>query len=414
MTASPDALVVAVLGPGRLGETHVAALARIRNRGLEVNGKRVAVLPALYGRNASRVAELAERYGVERTSTTLHELIDAPDVTVVDNCLSNHLHFEPLMRAIELKKHVFSEKPLTIELAEAVQLLGAARAAGVQHGVIQNMRFNTGPRRARGLVEDGLVGRVFSANVLFGYMVPRTVLNRPTWFYKKAEAGGGIVEDMMAHFFDLLRTLVGPIAAVYGVPGTAWQERREPDGTPFKVDVEDLASVSIRFENGAVGNCFATWVRRKHEEVPTFQIDGEDGSLYFTLNRVWSQTQPETPLFRYDARATQNDTLDDWRVVDVDPRDPFELQLQLFLEGVAAGRATPGLPTWDDAVTNQRLIQAAYRSVLERREVSPEEISLGTSDGPGHNAPHTPATQNTAGKLASGELSSSRSQPDGG
>jgi predicted dehydrogenase len=245
--------------------------------------------------------------------------------------------------------------------------------------------------------------------VLFGYMVPRTVLNRPTWFYKLDEAGGGIVEDMMAHFFDLLRTLVGPIQAVYGVPGTAWQERREPDGTPFTVDVEDLASVSIRFENGAVGNCFATWVRRKHEEVPTFQIDGEDGSLYFTLNRVWSQTQAQTPLFRYDARATQTDTLDDWQLVDVEPRDPFELQLQLFLEGIAANRPTPGLPTWEDAVTNQRLIQAAYRSVAERREVSPDEISLAASDGPGDSAQHPPD-----GGPSSGALATSHSQRDSG
>ena len=53
-------------------------------------------------------------------------------------------------------------------------------------------------------------------------MVPQTVLNRPTWFYKKEEAGGGIVEDMMAHFFDLLRTLVGPIEGVYAAPGQAW------------------------------------------------------------------------------------------------------------------------------------------------------------------------------------------------
>jgi predicted dehydrogenase len=295
---------------------------------------------------------------------------------VVDNCLSNHLHFGPLIQSIERGKHVFSEKPLTIELGEAVRLLDAARSAGVQHGVIQNMRFNAGPRKARGLIEQGILGRVFSANVLFGYMVPRTVLNRPTWFYKKEESGGGIVEDMMAHFFDLLRTLVGPIEAVYALPGIAWPTRREPDGTPFAVEVEDLASVSIRFQSGAVGNCFASWVRRKHEEVPTFQIDGEEGSLFFSLNRVWSLTQSETPLFRYDARAVQTDSTDDWRSVDVEARDPFELQLQLFLEGVAAGRPTAGLPTWEDAVINQRLIQAAYRSLAERREVSPEEISV--------------------------------------
>jgi predicted dehydrogenase len=189
---------------------------------------------------------------------------------------------------------------------------------------------------------------------------------------------------MMAHFFDLLRTLIGPIEAVYALPGRAWPDRREPDGTPFAVEVEDLASVSIRFANGAVGNCFASWVRRKHEEVPTFQIDGEDGSIYFTHNRLWRQSQADTPLFRYDARAVQTDRIEDWQTVEVEPRDPFELQLELFLEGVAAGRPTPGLPTWEDAVTNQRLIQAAYRSVAERREVRPEEISLGDGVPAGH------------------------------
>jgi predicted dehydrogenase len=364
-----DEIVVAVLGTGRLGETHVAALARLRDQGIRVT-------PALYGRNPAKVAEVGQRYGVHRTSTHLEELIDAPDIHVVDNCLSNNLHFTPLMRAIAQRKHVFSEKPLTIELDDAVELLRAARDAGVQHGVIQNMRFNAGPRRARELLGKGLVGRVFSANVLFGYMVPQTVLNRPTWFYKKEEAGGGIVEDMMAHFFDLLRTLIGPIHGVYAAPGVAWSERREPDGAPFAVEVEDLASVTIRFANGAVGNCMASWVRRKHEEVPTFQVDGEDGSLYFTLNRLWSQTQAETPLFRYDARKLQTDSLDDWQSVDVDLRDPFELQLQLFIEGVAAGKPTVDLPTWEDAVINQRLIQAAYRSVRERREVDPEEITI--------------------------------------
>jgi predicted dehydrogenase len=363
-------LTVAVLGPGRLGETHVAALAHMRDRGLPVE-------PALYGRNPERVGELAERYGVRRTSARLDELLDAPDVQVVDNCLSNHLHVAPLTRAIKNGKHVFCEKPLTIELSEAAELLRAAQAAGVQHGVIQNMRFGAGPQMARELLAAGAVGRVFSANVLFGYMVPRTVVNRPSWFYKKEEAGGGVVEDMMAHFFDLLRTLLGPIVGVYAASAIAWSSRNEADGTPFAVEVEDLASVTLRFASGAVGNCLASWVRRKHEEVPSFQIDGEDGSLYFTLNRLWQQEQSSTPLFRYDARKLQPETLAEWQSVPLEVCDPFEVQLEQFLQGVASGTPTPGLPTWEDAVTNQRLIQAAYRSIAERREVKPEEIGLG-------------------------------------
>jgi predicted dehydrogenase len=365
-------LTVAVLGPGRLGETHVAALARLRDGGM-------AVEPALYGRNDDKVRELAHRYDINRTSTDLHELIDAPDVQVIDNCLVNAVHFDPLMRAIERGKHVFAEKPLTIELSEAERLLRAAKAAGVQHGVIQNMRFSPGARKARELIGQGVLGRIFSTNVLFGYMVPQTVLNRPTWFYKKEEAGGGVVEDMMAHFFDLLRTLIGPIEGVYAATGQAWTTRREPDGTPFPVEVEDLASVSIRFAGGTVGSCFASWVRRKHEEVPSFQVDGEQGSLYFTFNKLFSQGQSQTPLFRYDARQVQNDSLADWRNVELELRDPFEVQLELFLQGVQAGHAKLGSPTWEDAVTNQRLIQAAYRSVAERREVLLAEVVAETA-----------------------------------
>jgi predicted dehydrogenase len=367
-----DSLTVAVLGTGRMAGIHLAALAELRDRGMQVDGRTVRIEPAVYGRDSSKVRAVAEQYGLKRTSTRLDELIEAPDVDVVDNCLVNAEHYAPLMRAIDADKHVFTEKPLTIELAEAERLLQAARSAGVHHGVIQNMRFNPGPRKARELMDQGLVGRVFSADVLFGYMVPQTVLNRPTWFYKKEEAGGGIVEDMMAHFFDLLRHLVGPIDSVYTGMSVAWSERREPDGTPFPVEVEDIASVTIRFENGAIGNCFASWVRRKHEEVPEFQIDGEDGSLLFSFNKLRAQTQAETPLFRFDARQVQPESVEDWRPVELDLRDPFGVQLEEFLAGIIRGK--PTTPDWEDAVTNQRLIKAAYRSAAERREVSLKEM----------------------------------------
>jgi predicted dehydrogenase len=377
MSALATTLTVAVLGTGRMAGIHLAALAELRDRGLQVDGTTVGVQPAVYGRDPAKVRAAAERFGIQRTSTRLEELIDAPDVDVVDNCLVNAEHYAPLMRAIGTGKHVFTEKPLTIDLHEAERLLDAARSAGVQHGVIQNMRFNAGPRRARQLIEQGLVGRIFSADVLFGYMVPQTVLNRPTWFYKKEEAGGGIVEDMMAHFFDLLRYLVGPIRAVSATGSIAWAERREPDGTPFRVEVEDLASVTIRFENGALGNCFASWVRRKHEEVPEFQIDGEDGSLLFSFNKLRAQTQPETPLFTFDARRVQTESVEDWRQMDVELRDPFGLQLEQFLAGIVRGQ--PTTPDWSDAVTNQRLIKAAYRSMAEHREVQLAEITSGAA-----------------------------------
>ena len=142
---------------------------------------------------------------------------------VVDNCPVNAA-LRPICARIDNGKHVFSEKPLTIELHEAGELLAAASKAGVQHGVIQNMRFSPGARKAQQLIGAGLLGRIFSTNVLFGYMVPQTVLNRPTWFYKKEEAGGGIVEDMMAHF-DLAAHADRTYRRRLRATGQAWQTR---------------------------------------------------------------------------------------------------------------------------------------------------------------------------------------------
>ncbi|GIW09499.1 MAG: oxidoreductase [Dehalococcoidia bacterium] len=367
-------LTVAVLGTGRMSDIHLNALATLRERGLTVNGRPLALELALYGRDPAKTAALAARYGVSRTSTNLEELIEAPDVDVVANCLVNALHREPLLRAIARGKHVYCEKPLTIELADAERLLAAAEVAGVRHGIVQNMRFSPGPARAKQLIDEGVVGRVFSATVKFGYFVPQTVLNRPTWFYKLEEAGGGIIEDMMAHFFDLFRHLIGPIESVTAMAAIAWEERREPDGTPFRVEVEDIAAVALRFANGAIGNCFASWVRRKHEEVPEFEIDGEAGSLLFSFNRLRVQTVAETPLFTFDARDQQPERETDWRLVPLEPVDPFAAQWESFLHSIVTGE--PARPDWQDAVINQRLIKATYLSLRERREVRLEEVPL--------------------------------------
>lgn len=366
-----DQLTVAVLGTGRQGNAHLAALARLRDEGVQADGHTVRVEPVLYGRDPKKVAELAERYGVHRTSADLEEILDAPDVAVIDNCLVNSMHYTPLMRAIEQGKHVLSEKPLTTNLADGERLLAAARAACVHHGIIQHMRFTPGPVRAKELIEAGQLGRIFSANALFGYMVPQTITNRPTWFYKRELAGGGIVEDVMTHLFDLLRFLIGPITSVYAATGIAWKERREPTGAIFPVTVEDIASVVIKFANGATGHCFTSWARRRHEEVPQFQIDGEDASLLFGFNQLMVQRQEENRSVQPSANLAQTDP-EGWQVVELQSQDPFLAQIRRFLTGIAEGH--PSKPDWEDGVTNLRLVTATYRSAAEGREVPLSEM----------------------------------------
>jgi predicted dehydrogenase len=359
-------LTVGVLGTGRMARIHLDALQKLGQQGLTVGGVTWPVRLAIGGRDPAKVTELARTYQPAIVADSLEELIDHPDVQVIDNCLVNAMHFAPLMRAVRRGKHVFSDKPLTVELRQAEALLAAAREAGVQHGIVQNMRFQPGPVRAKELIDRGELGRIFHVRVTFGYFVPEKVTNRPAWFYQKDQAGGGIVLDLMSHFFDLLRHTVGPIERVYCETMAGFPEREDAAGRRFASDLEDATVVTIRFRSGAIADVFASWVRRKHEEVPLFEVDGERGSLLFSFNELKLQAQGASTGFTWHPTAKQADD-QGWQSIPLEPADPFGTLWRSFLAGVVTGK--PSKPDWEDAVETMRLIAAAYESARTGRAV---------------------------------------------
>ena len=368
MPANP--ITFLVLGTGRMAHRHAAALARIRAQPELIDGEPVPVILGIYGRTPERLREIFNAYSADFTSDHLEGSIGRFDVDVVDNCLVNRLHYDPLMQAISDGKHVFTDKPLGATLEESEELLAAATAAGVRHGIIQNMRFQGGPQAAKAILESGDLGDVFHARVVFGYYVPPLVSNRPPWFFKREESAGGVVHDMMAHFYDLLGWLVGPVASTHCLTFGGITEREDPATGPFHSDVEDSCAVNLRFENGAIGQVFSSWVRRRHEDVPTIEIDCSRGGLLVTANRCWMQ-RGDGPLFSYDPAAEQGDPLDGWDSVPTTAVDPFEVQLRGFVRSVATG--SDYTPDWHDALRTHRWVEAAYESDQSGREVSIQE-----------------------------------------
>ena len=112
---------------------------------------------------------------------------------------------------------------------------------------------------------------------------------------------------------------------------------------------------------------FVSWARRKHEEVPYFEIDGEDGSLIFSFNAMHRQLQSNTPGFRYDPTQLQADPMTGWESIALAGGDPFEIQLRAFLKAIVTG--APVRPDWEDGVRALELVEAAYESVEHGRAV---------------------------------------------
>ena len=183
----------------------------------------------------------------------------------------------------------------------------------------------------------------------------------------------------MAHFFDLLSYMLGPIERVYCEMATMFPERSDADGGRFRVEVEDAAAVTVRLASGAIADVFASWVRRKHEEVPFFEVDGEKGSVACSFNELLFQDAAGTADFSYDPTRVQRGFDEGWDRVPLQPEDPFEVQLRGFLEALVSGSAYR--PDWDDAVVTHRLIEAAYESARTGRAVDVRSAYAGAPHG---------------------------------
>ena len=115
-----ERLRAAIIGAGFIGTVHARA---VLASGAELVG--------VGDVNAERAAELQERVGARRWTSSIAELVEAPDVEVVHVCTPNHTHFKFAERALRAGKHVICEKPLATDAESTLRLLELADATGL-------------------------------------------------------------------------------------------------------------------------------------------------------------------------------------------------------------------------------------------------------------------------------------------
>ena len=166
-----------------------------------------------------------EKLGWEGYETDYHELVARPDIQLVDVSTPGDTHNEIVLAALAAGKHVLCEKPLANNLAEAREMLDAARRAGVIAIVNFNYRRVPAVQFAKKLIDDGAIGEVRHWRAVY----LQDWINDPNfplvWRLQKELAGSGALGDIAAHITDLGLYLVGPIAEVVGTMSTFIKER---------------------------------------------------------------------------------------------------------------------------------------------------------------------------------------------
>lgn len=245
-------------------------------------------LIAMCGRTREAVAEMALRMGYEGYYTELEDMLADPRIALFDNCASANAHYEPTLAAIAAGKHVLCEKPLATSAADAKRMWLAAEAAGVVHMTGFNYRFVPAVRFVRDLIEQDVIGRIYSFRGSYlqeGGDIP----SRPySWRYDRSQGGYGAVGDIGVHIIDLARFLVGEITTLSAMTQTFLKERPIPDrpGETGTVTTDDVFVSTVSFANGAIGTIEASKVATGRKNQNKFEINGSKASVVFDLERL--------------------------------------------------------------------------------------------------------------------------------
>lgn len=250
--------------------------------------------------------------------------------------------------------HVMAEKPCAISADAWLPATRAIEASGIQFATGYLRKFHPVYKTMRQLVEEGIVGDLLAAETSF---LTSTVKSRNPnhWFFMKEMNGGGILSWLGCHFIDLFRFVAGcdPVEV------TAMLETR----SPFDIDVEDFASVSIKYENRMIATLHTGYVGGNRLDIG-FQgtlgsmrmADGE-AELHVTSSHPSWATAP-TRVFRFEK---------DLSIPGYSGAVGMEV-VQRFIDAFRHGGPPPFTP--EDARSVLAVIDAAHRSSDEGRTVS--------------------------------------------
>ncbi len=336
---------------GRMGTNqHLmrSIVAIIQQGGVKLpNGDTIMPDPVLVGRNQSKLDELSKMSGVAKTTTDLDSVMNDPYYTVYFDAQTTGRRADAVKQAVKAGKHVYCEKPVSVDTKTALELYELCEQAGVKHGVVQDKLWLPGLRKLKRLIENGFFGEILSVRGEFGYWVfeGHTVpAQRPSWNYRK-EDDGGIIVDMLCHWRYVLDNIFGKVKAVSCLGATHIKERIDEAGKPYTCTADDAAYATFELEGDVVAHFNSSWtVRVRRDDLLTLQVDGTKGSAVAGLRECYIQHYGNTPKPVWNPDIVQPiDFYGGWsKVPEQEPFDnAFKVQWELFLKHVVLDEPFP-------------------------------------------------------------------------
>ena len=252
---------IGMIGSGFMGLTYSEVAAR---------HAQCCSLAAITG--GRRAAQLAADYGVP-CAATVDELLARSDVHAVVLATPDQDRLELTQKAAAAGKHVLAEKPMAPTVAECDQMVAACAKAGVNLAVVKTERFRKITRKAKELIDEGVLGPIQMLRTVSAFPLPltRQLFDERKWMLEPR--GGGLFMGMASHNTDFLRWLTGRNAIKVFAQATTYSD----------IPAKNLSVMAqIVFEGGLMAHMWIT------SELPSpslpssevrFQVFGRDAMI---------------------------------------------------------------------------------------------------------------------------------------
>jgi predicted dehydrogenase len=270
-------LRIAVIGTGNFAEVcHIPG----------IESHPAAEVVAVYGRRLEAARTLADRFQISKATDDFAAICQDPEIDAVTIASADIAHASQAIMALKAGKHVFCEKPLAVNAAEAREMAAVAEASGKVHQVAFTFRYNDGLNEMRRRIAAGEIGTPFFARIQYDRWNGLSDDWFTSWRTKKHYAGAGILFEVGSHLFDIASHVLGPIDSVIGY--THLVPREAPDeisGEMANVETDDLVNAWVRHQNGVRSQIFTSRVTPPFAELGYLEVVGDKGSLKASLSR---------------------------------------------------------------------------------------------------------------------------------
>ena len=254
----------AIAGCGLISRLHIEAIESIED----------ARLVGVYDALPELASATAARHGV-RAYPSYEALLADAQTDAVCVCTPSHLHAPMALEAIAARKHVLIEKPVALTLESCDAVRDAARAAGMQAGVVSQLRFSPAVEHVRRALAEGLLGRITRCDLYMKYYRPQSYYDESAWHGVQAFEGGGALMNQGIHGVDLIRYLMGRATSLYALSATLVRD----------IELEDTLTAVVAWHGGAQGVMEASV-----GDYPGFprriEINGELGAIFLEEDRI--------------------------------------------------------------------------------------------------------------------------------